>query len=213
MSASTVRVGYGAVLGRQASNLTTIAASTTGSQVAQSRTPASMTSINVDTILVIDTASATVKEPVKVTAKDATTFTSIIQSNHSGGISIALAVPVVELTSLGMPTLKCDPVECTHLLSDNVYREYLAGIPDGGEIPFEGNYIPTDASQLILVTDLHARTKSTWVISLGGTPGQDNQCLWMCNGFVAGPPTSVERVGDLLKFSATLKLTGKPQMF
>lgn len=212
MSASTSTIGYGAVLGRQASNLTTIAGAITGGSGAQAVTPASMTSIAVGTILAIDTASTTVKETVKVTAVTGSTFTAIFRNSHSGGISIALMVPCVELISIGAPSIKRTPVECTHMSSDNTYAEFLAGVADGGEIPFEGNYLPATASQGQLVTDFHAGTKSTWCVSLPNTPGQDNQAIWQCDGYVTSI-APVARVAEVIRFQATLKLTGKPFLY
>ena len=121
-------------------------------------------------------------------------------------------VPVVELISLGVPTIKCGVVESTHLLSDNAHREYLASIPEGGEIPFEGNYIPTDASQLIFLTDLQARTQKTWSVTLGNTPGQSNQCIWMADGLVTNI-SPVAQVDDVIRFTGTIKVTGKPKIW
>jgi hypothetical protein len=211
MPASSARIGYGAVLGRQGSNLTTIAASTTGSSTPQARTPAAMTSINPGVVLCIDTASATVKEVTKVISDDATTFTSIIENNHSGGISIALMVPVVELTSLGFPQISVPALDATHLLSDDAHMEYIYGIPEGGEIPFEGNCVLDDASQLILVTDMQAQTKKTWSVTLGGTPGNDNQAIWFADCYPIDIRGSLPAAG-IIRISGRLKVTGKPQL-
>jgi len=213
MAASSARIGYGAQLARQAANLTTIAGAITASGSPQAVTPVSMTSIAIGALLMIDTgAAATVKETVKVTATTGSTFTAIFRNNHSGGMSIALMAPVAELVSVGMPALKMDPSEATHLLSDNSYREYLAGVRDGGEVPFEANQLAADATQTILNTDFDAGTRKTWCVSLGGTPGNDNQAIWQFDGYVTAL-APVARVEDVVRFSGSMKVSGKSFLY
>ena len=170
-----------------------------------------MTSIAIGTVLAIDTGTPAVKEIVKFTNTTGSTFTAIFNNDHGTNKQIALMVPVAELTSIGMPAIKCSPIDVTHLLSDFSYREYIAGIPDGGEIPFEGNFIG-DATQDLLTTDLSAGTKVTWCVALGGVPGQDNQCIWMADGRVAGVQAKMQ-VDQKITLTGSLKLTGKPLIF
>ena len=208
MAASSVRAGYGAVLGRQGANLTTIAASTTGSATPQSRTPAAMTSITQGVALCIDTASTTVKEVTKVNSVTGSTFTSIIENNHSGGISIALQVPVAELIRINGFMLRADLADATHLNSDNQHREFLQTLLSA-EVEVEGNFI-NDASQIQMVTDMQAGTLRTWSIALGGTPGaaSGNQCVWWANAYVEDLATNIS-VAEIIHFTTKLKISGK----
>ena len=208
MAASSVRPGYGAVLGRQDSNLTTIAASTTGSSTPQSRTPALMTSITQGTVLCIDTASTTVKEVTKVNSVTGSTFTSIIENNHSGGISVALQVSVAELVAINGFRLRADLADATHLNSDDQYRQFIQTML-WAEVDVEGNYTD-DASQVQIVTDAQAGTLRTWSIALGGTPGaaSGNQCVWWAKAYVEDLVT-VASVADIIRFTAKLKISGK----
>lgn len=215
MTASASNIGYGSQLARQSTNLTTIALAITANASPQVVTPASMTSIVVGTLLAIDTASTTVKEVVEVTAKTGTTFTAIFRNSHGTSISIALMIPVVELSSLTPPGIMATPVEATHLMSDFTHREWIAGLPEGGEIGFQGNYIlpANDATEAALLSDSQARTKSTWCAALGGTPGQDNECIWMFDGYVTEIYPGSITPDAIFKFSGKIKVTGKSFLY
>lgn len=213
MPASSAALGYGAQLARQAANLTTIALAITANASPQAVTPAAMTSIVVGSLLAIDTGSATVKEVVKVTGTTGSTFTAIFRNNHGTAISIALMVPVVELISLTPPGLKCDALDATHLASDFTHREYIAGVPEGGEVAFQGHYIPTNATQLIINTDSQGRAKSTWCVDMGETPGVDNQAIWQFDGYVTEIHPANITPNTLFNFSGKIKVTGKSFLY
>src|SRR5579862_2745617 len=144
MTATQAQLGYGMQLGRQGGTLTTIAAAITGSPTPQAVTPASMTEIAVGTVLAIDTGNPAVREVVVVTAVTGSTFTAAILNNHGTAINIALMVPLLEVFKLGPPQQKLDTKDASNMGSPNGYKEFIAGMREGGEITFEGNYIPKD---------------------------------------------------------------------
>jgi len=55
---------------------------------------------------------------------------------------------------------KLSATEVSNMGSPNTYKEFIAGLRDGGEITFEGNYIPKDATQINVRADLDAGTLS-----------------------------------------------------
>lgn len=61
-----------------------------------------------------------------------------------------------EVRSISGPGRAMAPVEVTHMLSTDSYREYIAGLKDSGELTFDMNFI-NDASQSSLFTDYEDR--------------------------------------------------------
>src|ERR1700719_745218 len=155
MPASQAQLGFGSVLGRRGATLTTIAAAITANASPQVVTPAAMTSIVVGSVLFIDTANAGVMEVVEVSAVTGTTFTAIFNNSHGTAINIALAIPLLEIIKIGGPGMKADMKEVSNMASPNTYKEFIAGLREGGDISFEGNYIPKENtnSQATLRTD------------------------------------------------------------
>lgn len=108
---------------------------------------------------------------------------------------------VAEVTNIGGPNLSADLVEVTHMESPSGFKEYIAGLKDGGEVTIDFNFI-NDTTQKQLVTDLQAGTKSNWKIvwSLAGNPE------WTFAGIVtAMGPTAP--AGDTITGSATIKIS------
>jgi hypothetical protein len=212
MPASSAQLGYGSQLGRQGANLTTIALAITANASPQVVTPAAMTSIVIGTILAIDTGNAALKEIVQVTAVTGSTFTAIFNVSHGTAINIALMIPVLEIVKLGGPGMKADMKEVTNMLSPNTYKEFIAGLREGGDITFEANYIPKDATQLNTQADLHAGTLSSWSLDMPGVPGSTNNGIWMFNGYVASIAPTIP-LDDRITVTGTIKITGKPVLW
>lgn len=97
-----------------------------------------------------------------------------------------------------------DSIDVTNHDSTAPAREFIAGLLDGGEVTFEGNFLPGTANQKLLTTDLlgAAGTVSTWHIVWIDGPTD-----WSFSGFVIGfNPTGT--VGDKLRYSGRIKVTG-----
>ena len=118
------------------------------------------------------------------------------------------ASPVVELTSISGPTETMDTIDVTSHDSDDAYREFVAGIKDGGDISFEGNFIKGDVDgQIAMHTDFQAGTKRAWVIKMPGwVPGSPQIAG---NGYVTAFSMSYP-YEDKISVSGTIKITGKP---
>ena len=109
------------------------------------------------------------------------------------------------LLTLGGPTQARDSIEVTDHDSPEGFREFIAGLGDGGEISLDLNYLPGDGTQNIL----------TQLIRVGATrnfrivwPGGVN---WSLKGIITGfDPTGA--YDGKLEATATLKLTGAPVM-
>ncbi len=80
---------------------------------------------------------------------------------------------VVELLTLKQGGKKVDLIDVTNMDSAAqnglIYREFITGLADGGELDFTANYIPGDAAQ----ETFHAAfdgTRKTWRITLPNDP-------------------------------------------
>lgn len=111
---------------------------------------------------------------------------------------------VAELTSIGGPRISVDTIDVTSHDSSGKFREFVAGIGDGGEVSLEGMlYSGNTLGQVALVNDMLSRTLREMIITFpDGT-------TFTCNAIVTGfePAAPFE---DKLSFSATVKLSGLP---
>lgn len=62
-------------------------------------------------------------------------------------------IPVGNLNQIGVPGPEKDEIEVTDF--DSVAKEFLAGLPDNGEIPFSGFFNYANAGQALLLADAH----------------------------------------------------------
>lgn len=117
----------------------------------------------------------------------------------SGGSAIA------EITSISGPNISTETIDVTSHSSDNTYREYISGVYEGGEISVEGLLQLGNADQAALITDAQDGSADTYTITYTNTEAS----TWSASCIVtAWNITAV--YDDALKFSATLKVTGKP---
>ena len=112
---------------------------------------------------------------------------------------------VAELTNIGGPGVKADIIDVTSHDSPDKFREFIAGVKDGGEISIEGNFIPTDTTgQVAAYNRLTDGVQGIFYTFFPSAVGE-----WLFNGQV----TALENTAayeDQLGFSATVKVTGKP---
>lgn len=206
MPVSQAQIGYGCVLGRRAPVFTSIAAAITANASPQVVTPALMTGIAVGTILAIDVGAAAL-EIVEASAITGTTFTAIFNNSHGGGSSVAIMVPLLEVFKLGGPAMKADMKEVSNMASPNTYKEFIAALREGGDITFEGNYIPKELtlSQQNVRVDFEGGVLSTWCLALpvAGTG------IWQFQAMVMSL-SPVIPLDDRIVVSGVLRITGKP---
>jgi predicted secreted protein len=117
---------------------------------------------------------------------------------------------VAERVSLGGPSMSRDVPDVTHMDSPNGWREFLAGLKDGGEISVEGNFVPTDASHNVstgLLSEFYSDVRGHWIIEfpLTGSPA----VFWEFDGILSGFNVDMP-VDDKLAFTATIKISGEP---
>jgi len=117
----------------------------------------------------------------------------------SGGSAIA------EITSINGPNLTTETIDVTSHSSDDTYREYISGVFDGGEIQIEGLLQQGNADQAALITDAQDGSGDAYTITYSNTEAS----TWVATCIVTAFNITAA-YDDALKFSATLKVTGKP---
>ena len=114
---------------------------------------------------------------------------------------------VANLTDISGPSIAVDSIDVTAHDSADDYREFVAGVIDGGEVSLEGN-ISTNAEYNTLLTTLEARD-ATQSFTIEFPTGTVNNITF--NGFFTALETGAP-FEDKLTFSATVKVSGKPNL-
>lgn len=113
----------------------------------------------------------------------------------------------IEITSISGPSESMDTIDLTNHDSPSGFREFVAGIHDGGEITIEGNFISGDTpGQIVMHTDFQATTVQAWEIRF---PGYASGPVITGNGYLTAFSWDFPFDGKI-SFSATIKVTGKP---
>ncbi len=117
-------------------------------------------------------------------------------------------VTVAEQVSLSGPGLSSDDVEVTNHDSTGGSKEYIPALMDTGEVSFDGNFIPGNASQMQLLTDQKSRTVADWRIVLPDAAVVTDRTKWTFPGYIKtldfDYPTQ-----EVMKISGTMKLAGE----
>jgi len=131
---------------------------------------------------------------------------------HGGDFEIGSGSPVSymsigEVTNISRSS-SSDAIDATHMQSPDGYREFIAGLADPGEVTVEFNFIPNSPGYQALVAAQQARATVPFRVTYPtGSPA--TQVLFA--GMVTGLDETVP-VDDKATGSATIKITGKPQI-
>jgi len=117
-------------------------------------------------------------------------------------------VYVARLTNIDPPELKRDDKEVTDHDSPDGTKEFIPGLKDGGEVPLEGNLIPTDDTQTGLLAAVDIDEPEPWTIEFPTKP----KLHIHFNGYVNAFKVGAAPVDGVLTFSSKIKVTGKPQI-
>ena len=118
------------------------------------------------------------------------------------------ADPVANLTGISGPTMSLDTIDVSAHDSPDAYREFVAGLIDGGEVSIEGNLTDAVEANAFLAV-LEGRVPVQMFIKFPALATQlDN---WSFQGVVIGFETDAP-FDDKLGFSATIKVSGKPTL-
>lgn len=112
---------------------------------------------------------------------------------------------IAEVTSITPPGLSRDTVDATHMQSPEKWREFIAGLKDGGECQIEFNLVPGGATMEAMVAEFDSDEFTTRrVVFPDGT-------LWefdaACTNF-----EQEASLDDKMAGTGTFKITGKPTL-
>jgi len=122
------------------------------------------------------------------------------------------ALAVGGLTNIPSPQISAEEIDVTTLDSDGGFREFIAGFKDAGEISLEGNTRITtagdfDAGQKRMYDLMDSGAVTNFVIEFP----PEFQAVWTFEGIVTGFAVDAA-LEDAISFSATVRVTGKPEL-
>lgn len=108
---------------------------------------------------------------------------------------------IAEVMEITPPNQQSDDIEVTHYKSPNKKREFIQGLTDPGEMTFGINWIPSDATDVILqalkTSGAKRDMKITW----------PNGTTWTFNGYIKGfEPTAP--IDDRMTATITVRVSG-----
>jgi len=115
-------------------------------------------------------------------------------------------VYVARLTNLTPPELSRDDIDVTDHDSPGGFREFVPGLKQAGEVALEGNLIPTDDTQTGLLAAVDIDEPEEWTIEFPTVPVMTVRFF----GYVKSFAIAEAPVEGVMKFTATIKATGKP---
>ena len=111
---------------------------------------------------------------------------------------------VAELTGISGPGVSADTIDVSSHGSTDAYRNFVAGLIDGGEISLEGNLTSATAGNVIM-TAISARSTTMCLIKY------PTGVVWSFVGIPTGFECDAPHDGKL-GFSASVKVTGRPTL-
>jgi len=123
---------------------------------------------------------------------------------------------VAEVLSISGPTLSASQIDVTNHSTTGNYSETIAGLLDGGEVTFDINYLPGDASHKNAVSgagfngllyDYSNRVNGSWKLVFTDSFSTE----WTFNGPVTGFEVSAPTDAQLTA-SVTIKVNGAPTL-
>lgn len=115
---------------------------------------------------------------------------------------------VAQVNSVSGPGFAADAIEKTHMASPNAFREFFAGLVDGGEVSFECNFLPGNATQMAttgVLKIMKSREVRVWRITFPGSPEVGISFPAVVTGWEPDAPGD-----DKMTLAITLKVAGEP---
>lgn len=108
---------------------------------------------------------------------------------------------LAEVLSITPPSISVETIESTHMASDDTFREYIAGLRDGGEVTVNMNYVESSAT---LLQTLVLAGLETFKVTLAGSS------TIIFSGIPTGFAIDDIVIDDKMTMSLTIKVSGKP---
>lgn len=139
-------------------------------------------------------------------------WSSALKWDPAGGTTYTA---IGQVKDIGGPSISRGTIDVTDHDSTSGYREFLAGLPDAGELSFAIGWDPAstvhdDAAGTGLIGDFlddHC-TMTTWQLTLNTCA---STAIWTFAGFLTGFSPSVPVEGELTA-DVTVKVSGVPSL-
>lgn len=129
---------------------------------------------------------------------------TLLKVESDTSVGMFTTVPLV--SKLNAPSVKYTLLDSTSHDSTGGFMEYIPGLADGDNCTAEVWWVPSNALHIQLRTDSYAKTKKNFEIIFTDT-GTGNEMTFAA--YVTGL-APVADSGQLLKMTATMKVTGQP---
>lgn len=116
-------------------------------------------------------------------------------------------IVIGEITNITMPSISRDAIDATHMQSTEGWREFIAGLKDGGEVSVDLNYIPGSVADTLLMSQLATDTPTVCEIEIPHSPTWH----WTFNAILTGLEPQAP-VDDKMTATVSFKVTGKPTL-
>jgi predicted secreted protein len=102
--------------------------------------------------------------------------------------------------------MSADSIDITNHQSTGRFREFMAGLIDGGEVPIEGFLDVSDTNgQIKMVTDFGNGATKTAIVT-----GPNSILTWTLSAFITKLKIGDHPIDGAIPYSATVKITGAP---
>jgi predicted secreted protein len=133
-------------------------------------------------------------------------YSTLFKSGN--GASPEVFTTLAEVTNITPPSMARDTIDATHEESPGAWREFIAGLKDGGEVSLDLNFVPGGSAALALTTEMDAD---------GSSASKNRQIIFPDGSYFlfAGILTAFEPdtpIDDKMSASATFKVSGKPTL-
>lgn len=124
------------------------------------------------------------------------------------GASPEVFTTLAEVVNITPPSMARDTVDASHMQSPNAWREFIAGMKDGGEISLELNLVPGGVALISVMEEF----------ALSGSSALKNRQIVFPDGSTlacAAILTNAEPdapLDDKMPLSVTLKVSGEPTL-
>lgn len=116
---------------------------------------------------------------------------------------------VAKLKSIGGINITRGVTEVTTHDSADEYKEYIAGLKDGGEVPFSGILVPDDTDgQVAMQAALESGAVTAFVVQFPTAIGYN----WSFNGIVTAFATTPAETEGAIGVEGSIKVSGKPTL-
>ena len=120
---------------------------------------------------------------------------------------------VEEMSNISGPSETAGTIDVTSHDSSDGYKEFIAGLRDGGDITFEGNFISTDSTgQIAMHTDFQAGSTKTWIIKHPAWVESSHEYPQITGSGIVTALSINPGLDDKISISGTIKVSGKPTL-